>query len=104
MLSLCESTSYPAMMLQKILLLSLMLLLAHLQYQLWFGQGSYQSLQLMQQQLAQQQAITQQLQQRNQALIAEVKDLKQGLTVVEEYARMELGLIKQGEVFYQIVE
>jgi cell division protein FtsB len=91
-------------MLQKILLLGLILLLAHLQYQLWLDQGSYQNWQTMQQQLAQQQAINKQLQQRNQALIAEVKDLKHGLTAIEEYARMELGLIKQGEVFYQIVE
>ncbi|MEK7991961.1 MAG: cell division protein FtsB [Thiotrichaceae bacterium] len=91
-------------MLQKILLLGLVLLLAHLQYQIWLGQGSYENWQTMQQQLAQQQAINQQLQQRNRALIAEVKDLKHGFTVIEEYARMELGLIKQGEVFYQIVE
>ncbi|WP_353570756.1 septum formation initiator family protein [Candidatus Albibeggiatoa sp. nov. BB20] len=91
-------------MLQKILLLGLVLSLAHLQYQLWLGQSSYQNWQTMQQQLAQQQAINKQLQQRNRALIVEVKDLKHGLTVIEEYARMELGLIKQGEVFYQIVE
>jgi cell division protein FtsB len=102
---LSDSTSLNlTMMLQKILLYSLILLLFYLQYQLWFGQGSYQSLQIMQQQLAQQQTINQKLQQRNQSLIAEVKDLKHGLTVIEEYARMELGLIKQGEVFYQIVE
>lgn len=89
-------------MLQKILLFSFILLLAHLQYQIW--QGSYQDWQTMQQRLAEQQAINAQLQQRNQALIAEVQDLKQGVDSIEEYARMELGLIKQGEVFYQIVE
>ncbi len=91
-------------MFYKILLFILLAILIHLQYQLWLGQGGYQTLQRMQQQLAQQQEINRQLQQRNQILIAEIKDLKQGVAVIEEYARMELGLIKQGEVFYQIVE
>ena len=91
-------------MLQKILLLTLCLMIVHLQYQLWLGQGSYQDWQRIQQQLTQQQLSNAKLQQRNQGLIAEVQELKQGLETVEAYARMELGLIKQGEVFYQIVE
>ena len=91
-------------MLQKILLLTLCLMIVHLQYQLWLGQGGYQDWQRIQQQLTQQQLSNAKLQQRNQGLIAEVQELKQGLETVEAYARMELGLIKQGEVFYQIVE
>ena len=91
-------------MLQKILLLTLCLMIVHLQYQLWLGQGGYQDWQRIQQQLAQQQLSNAKLQQRNQGLIAEVQELKQGLETVEAYARMELGLIKQGEMFYQIVE
>jgi cell division protein FtsB len=41
---------------------------------------------------------------RNDALATEIADLKQGLSAIEEYARMELGMIKRNEVFYQIVE
>ena len=46
----------------------------------------------------------QQLRERNQALEAEVQDLKQGLGAIEERAREELGMIKEGETFYQIIE
>jgi cell division protein FtsB len=51
-----------------------------------------------------QRQTNQRLQNRNRALEAEVKDLKTGLEAIEERARLELGMIKQGETFYQIVE
>lgn len=90
----------------KFILLSigLLALLAVLQYHLWFGEGSYQQLQQRQQQVAQQLEKNQSLEARNALLIAEVTDLKQGLSAIEERARRELGMIKNGEVYYQIVE
>jgi cell division protein FtsB len=51
-----------------------------------------------------QRQTNQRLQSRNRALEAEVEDLKTGLEAVEERARLELGMIKHGEIFYQIVE
>ena len=51
-----------------------------------------------------QQAENQRLRERNQALAAEVMDLKQGQEAIEERARSELGMIKEGEEFYQIIK
>tara|TARA_R110000868_G_scaffold84822_4_gene238908 strand:- start:5599 stop:5907 length:309 start_codon:yes stop_codon:yes gene_type:complete len=81
----------------------LIILLAFLQYQLWFSNGSYFHAWTLKHDLSKQQAKTQQLTERNKALEAEVKDLKQGHQAVEELARNELGMVKQGETFYQIV-
>ncbi|MDH3321253.1 MAG: septum formation initiator family protein, partial [Betaproteobacteria bacterium] len=55
-------------------------------------------------QLALQQSKNAQLEARNVALEAEVRDLKQGLEAIEERARYELGMIKSDEVFFQVVE
>lgn len=44
------------------------------------------------------------LQERNQSLDAEVKDLKKGLDAIEERARSEMGMIKEGEIYYQVIE
>lgn len=79
-----------------------LLLLTH--YRLWFGAGSYANAQQLQRQVEAQRAVNAQLSQRNQALAAEVADLKQGLEAIEERARLELGFIKRNEVFYQIVD
>lgn len=54
--------------------------------------------------LAEQRAINEHLEARNRALQAEVEDLKKGLAAVEELARKDLGMIKEGETFFQIVE
>jgi cell division protein FtsB len=86
------------------LAISLFLMTIYLQYQFWFGQGGYQEYQTLQQTIKQQQQENIRLETRNQALAAEVADLKQNLAAVEEQARMELGMIKRDEVFYQIVE
>ena len=88
----------------RVLMLILLLLLLVLQYRLWVGEGSLAELRAQQHALAEQQAEIKQLEQRNRALEAEVRDLKQGLDAIEERARSELGMIKQGETFYQIIE
>jgi cell division protein FtsB len=88
----------------KIFLILLTLLLIYLQYHLWFGPGSYEEQKRLQQLIVQQQQENAALQQRNDFLAAEVNDLKHGTEAIEERARAELGLIKPGEVFYQIVE
>jgi len=84
--------------------LGLLLLLALLQYQLWFGVGSVPSAMRLRSQAEAQTAENAGLIKRNAALQAEVADLKQGQAAIEERARTELGMVKKGESFYQIVQ
>ncbi len=88
----------------KGLSLFLLVLLLVLQVTLWFGDGSLPSVWRLQRAVTAQQAENAELAARNQQLEAEVEDLKQGLSAVEERARSELGMIRRGETFYQIVE
>ena len=81
----------------------LVLLLLLLQYQLWFGEGNMHDATRLQQQVSTQQSENATLTKRNQELAAQVHDLKQGQSAVEEQARSDLGMIKKGETFYQIV-
>ncbi len=82
----------------------LFVLLLSLQYRLWVGDGSLAEVWDLYQQVEVQRKENQQLQDRNQALDAEVQDLKKGLDAIEERAREELGMIKKDETFYQIIE
>jgi cell division protein FtsB len=86
------------------LVLLLLILLASLQYRLWVGQGSWAEITALQDQIEQQQQINQRLQARNAVLEKEVKDLKSGMESVEERARNELGLVKEGETFYLVID
>ena len=79
-------------------------LLLTLQYPLWFGNGSAVAAWRLHQQVRTQKTENGRLAERNQALIAEVIDLKHGLDAIEERARSELGMVKQGETFFQVVE
>ncbi len=88
----------------KILIALLVVMLLVLQYRLWVGEGSLAEVHTQQQSIAIQKQELAQLRQRNQALQAEVEDLRQGLDAVEERARSELGMIREGEIFYQVVE
>jgi cell division protein FtsB len=88
----------------KWLISVLIVLLVLLQYRLWFGDGSLPDVWQLQQQIEQQKAENEKLRERNAALEAEVKDLKQGMSAIEERARSELGLIKKGETFYQVID
>ena len=86
------------------LLWLLVVLLVLLQYRLWVGDGSLAEVWSLYQQVEAQREENQRLLERNQALEAEVKDLKQGLDAIEERAREELGMIQKGESFYQIID
>ena len=88
----------------KIILTVLLLVLLSLQIKLWFGEGGMRDVWRLEDSIAAQQVENEQLQERNRALAAEVIDLKQGLEAIEERARNELGMIREGEVFYQVVE
>ena len=83
-----------------ILLLTLILL----QYRLWIGEGSLAEVHSLKREITAQKEELAGLRRRNDALQAEVDDLKQGLEAIEARARSELGMIRKGEVFYQIVE
>jgi cell division protein FtsB len=82
----------------------LVIILVLLQYPLWLGKGSWLTVWNLNRQLEQQQSQNQQAQTRNAVLDAEVRDLKQGTEAIEERARSDLGMIRQGETFYQILE
>lgn len=79
-----------------------LLMVLGLQYSYWFGENGYQQRQVLQQQIRDQQDINQTLTERNRILAAEVYDLKNGAEAVEEYARLDLGLIKPNETFVQM--
>ncbi len=82
----------------------LVILLVLLQYRLWVGDGSLAEVWGLYQQVETQKAENRELRERNQALEAEVQDLKQGLDAIEERAREELGMTRDDETFYQIIE
>lgn len=79
-------------------------LLVVLHAQLWFGRGSVGNVAEMQRKLDEQKATNTLAQQANERLAAEVRDLQEGLEMVEEKARMELGMVKQGEIYVQIAK
>ncbi|SEA23723.1 cell division protein FtsB [Nitrosospira multiformis] len=87
----------------KVLTLILVALIVLLQYPLWLGKGSWLKVWEVDQQLATQYETNEKLKTRNSALDAEVRDLKQGYDAVEERARNELGMIKEGEIFFRTV-
>lgn len=84
--------------------LILIALLIGLQVKLWVGDGGMRDLRAIRGRVAAQQAENAKLKQRNDALHADVEDLKTGQDAVESRARSQLGLIKPGEVFYQVVD
>lgn len=88
----------------KLLVAVLIVLLLWLQYKLWFGDGSMMEAWQLERALEEQRRENAELRERNQALRAEVDDLKRGLEAIEERARSEMGMIKEGETFYQVIE
>jgi len=86
------------------LILFLVILLVYLQYRLWLGDGGLLELWNVHQEVEAQRDENARLRERNEALNAQVLDLKQGLDAIEERAREDMGMLKQGETFYQIVE
>lgn len=88
----------------KWLSIALILVLVYLQFRLWAGDGSFAEVVRLQQQIEQQDDEIQQLRERNQRLALEVEELKTGVESIEERARNEMGMIKDGETFYMVVE
>ena len=81
----------------------LLLVLLALQYRLWVGEGSLAEVAVLKRQLALQAAELEDLRERNATLQAEVEDLKGGLEAIEARARSELGLIRPGETYFQLL-
>jgi cell division protein FtsB len=87
----------------KILTFVLFVLLLLIQYPLWWGKGSFYKVYRLNQNLDKQYQINLELRRKNNALKAEVNDLKRGTDVIEERARDELGMVKKDEFFFQII-
>ena len=88
----------------RLLTLTLALLIAALQYPLWLGKGSWLKAWEVDQDLSKQTIENTHLKARNASLDAEVRDLKTGYEAIEERARTELGMLKQDEIFFQVLE
>jgi cell division protein FtsB len=88
----------------KILIAIIILLIIHLQYRLWLGDGSIAQIKAYQQRLDSLKEEVEEKRQRNEALYAEVEDLRKGQEALEERARDELGMIREGETFFQVLE
>jgi len=89
---------------RKLLVVGIGAILVLLQYPLWFGSGGLLTLWQLKREIEHQRDENARLKERNLALEAEVADLKQGLAAIEERARNELGMVKKGETFYQVIE
>lgn len=88
----------------RLIVIGLTVLLVLIQYPLWLGKGSWLRVWDLSRQLDSALAHEQELKERNAKLASEVQDLKEGTGAVEERARYELGLIKDNEVFVQILD
>ncbi len=88
----------------RLLFAVLLVMFFVLQYRLWVGQGSRAEVYRLERQIERQQARLAEMRERNEKLRAEVESLKNGLEAVEARARLDLGMIKDGETFYQVIE
>ena len=86
------------------LLIVLLVILIGLQYRLWIGDGGIAQGVQLKQQITEQKAENARLFERNRVMDAEVMELKQGMETVEERARYELGMVKEGETLYLLAE
>ena len=82
----------------------LVTLLVIVQAQLWFGRGSLRNVAELERELQQEKQANEEAHRVNEQLSAEVNDLKEGLNMVEERARHELGMVKPNEIYVQIVK
>lgn len=87
----------------RLLFVILLFLTLSIQYPLWWGKGGWTRVKELQTQVASQKETNEALQTRNNALAAEVLDLKSGTQAIEERARAEQGMLKDGEIFVQIL-
>ncbi|EKF75125.1 hypothetical protein A11A3_05514 [Alcanivorax hongdengensis A-11-3] len=89
---------------RQVVLALLALLFVGLQARLWFGEGSLRHVSALKTQVADLKEQNAKLAERNRLMAADVKDLKQGTEAVEEIARKDLGMIRDGETFFLIME
>ena len=83
---------------------ALLVLLLALQGQLWFGRGSVPNVARLNEELTAQKRSNAQAEQANASMEAEIRDLREGLEIVEEKARAELGMVKPNEIFVQVAK
>ncbi|WP_058441101.1 cell division protein FtsB [Legionella brunensis] len=88
----------------RIMILILLLVLIGLQYKLWLGDGSVLQWINLEKKLEVQADENEKLLARNRAMEADILELKSGEQALEEQARYELGMVKEGEVYYQFVD
>lgn len=88
----------------RLLALTLIVLIAAIQYPLWLGKGGWLRVWDLDNQVTAQRQSNDKFAARNAALEAEVHDLKQGFEAIEERARSELGMIKSDEIFFQVLK
>lgn len=84
--------------------LGLVLAIVLLQGPLWFGKGGWLKVHDLENRVEAQREVNEQMRNRNVALEAEVRDLKQGTGAIEERARTELGMVRKDEIFFQVLE
>ncbi|MCH2556934.1 MAG: septum formation initiator family protein [Alcanivorax sp.] len=89
---------------RQVVLAVLALLLLGLQARLWFGEGSLRHVASLKKQVETLTADNAELAERNRLMAADVRDLKEGTEAVEEIARKDLGMIRDGETYFLIVE
>lgn len=87
----------------RVFALALFMVLGWLQFEFWLGKNGWLDFQAVSAETQTQHQVNQNLQARNNEMFAEIDDLRQGLDAIEERARHELGLIKEGETFYRII-
>ncbi len=92
------------MIARKVLIFALLVVLVGLQSRLWFGEGSFAHVNTLQAKVSRKVAENGVKVQRNKILRAEIIELKRGLESIEEKARSEFGLIKEGETFFLLIE
>ena len=86
----------------RIIALSLLVIVALLQYRLWVSDGGMREVWRLRREVAAQQDVNEQLKNRNRTLTAEVQDLKKGKSAIEERARTDLGMVGSNETFFQV--
>jgi len=88
----------------KIFIAIIVLLIIHFQYRIWLGDGSLAQIDAYQHRLDDLKAQVEEKRERNEALYAEVLDLRKGQEAIEERARDELGMIKEDETFFHVLD
>ena len=84
----------------RYLVIALLALLGYLQYRLWMAEGGFVDVARLNKEIARQEMENNALRERNRVLLAEVESLKQGVDTLEERARTDMGMVKEGETFF----